>query len=103
QPIGALLGSERVRGSSDLHLGGTFAWVPAAAAGALASIDQILSDGVLDNVMELERIAVQELAPTIEEFEQVGDVRAAGALVGIEFVTDESSIVPARGVRRSLH
>jgi 4-aminobutyrate aminotransferase/4-aminobutyrate aminotransferase/(S)-3-amino-2-methylpropionate transaminase len=33
----------------------------------------------------------------------VGDVRAAGALIGIEFVRDEEHIVPAPAFQREVH
>ena len=103
QPIAAVLGTEEVMGSSDLHLGGTFAWTPAAAAGALASIEGILAEGALDNAMELERIAFEELGPLVERHEQVGDIRASGALIGIEFVKDKHSIEPAPAFHRAVH
>jgi 4-aminobutyrate aminotransferase-like enzyme len=103
QPIAAILGTEEVMGASDLHGGGTFAWTPAAAAGALASIDTILADGVLDHVRRLEAIALEELRPAVERVEQVGDVRAAGALVGIEFVQTKATIAPAPAFHRAVH
>ena len=103
QPIAAVLGTEDVMAGSDVHGGGTFAWQPAAAAGALASIDAILAGGVLANVRELESIALEELGPAVSRFEQVGDVRAAGALIGIEFVRDASSIAPAPAFHRAVH
>ena len=92
-------------GASDLHLGGTFAWTPAAAAGALASIDGILADdgAALRNALRIEAIANEELGPLVERVEQVGDVRAAGALVGIEFVQDAVSIRPAPAFHRAVH
>lgn len=103
QPIAAVLGTEEVMGGSDLHGAGTFAWTPAAAAGALASIDAILGEGVLDHVRRLEAIALEELRPSIDRIEQVGDVRAAGALIGIEFVRDKASIAPAPAFHRAVH
>ena len=103
QPIAAVLGTEEMMGTSDLHLGGTFAWTPAAAAGALASMDVIVADGVLDNVMEIERIALSELRPLVDEIPQVGDVRAAGALIGVEFVRDKAAILPAPAFHRAVH
>jgi 4-aminobutyrate aminotransferase-like enzyme len=105
QPIGAVLGSKAVMGASDLHLGGTFAWTPAASAGALASIDGILAnDGaVLSNVREMERVTEEELGPLIARIEQVGDVRAAGALIGIEFVKDKATMAPALAFHREVH
>jgi len=103
QPIAAVLGTEEIMGSSSLHLGGTFAWTPAAAAGALASIDLILSSGALENARLLESIALEELGPLVERVEQVGDVRAAGALIGIEFVRDETTLRPAPAFHRAVH
>jgi 4-aminobutyrate aminotransferase-like enzyme len=103
QPIGAILGTEDVMGSTDLAIGGTFAWTPAAAAGALASIDAIIEQHALDNVMELERITMEELGPLVDEVEQVGDVRVAGALIGIEFVQDKQGIAPAPAFHQAVH
>ena len=103
QPIGAILGTEEVMGNSDLAIGGTFAWTPAAAAGALASIDAILATHALDNVAELERITYEELGPLVQEVGQVGDVRVAGALIGIEFVQDKHDIAPAPAFQYAVH
>jgi 4-aminobutyrate aminotransferase/4-aminobutyrate aminotransferase/(S)-3-amino-2-methylpropionate transaminase len=103
QPIAAILGTEDVMARSEMHGGGTFAWTPAAAAGALASIDTILAEGVLDHVRRLESIALEELGPLVTRVEQVGDVRAAGALVGIEFVKDKATIAPAPAFHRAVH
>jgi 4-aminobutyrate aminotransferase-like enzyme len=103
QPIAAVLGTEEVMGASDLHLGGTFAWTPAAAAGALASIDAILSTGALENARVLEAIALEELSPLVDRVDQVGDVRAAGALIGVEFVQDREQGRPAPAFHRAVH
>jgi 4-aminobutyrate aminotransferase-like enzyme len=103
QPIAAVLGTEEVMGSSDLHLGGTFAWEPAAAAGALENIEAILETGALENARSLEAIALDELGPMVDRVEQVGDVRAAGALIGVEFVQDSRSLRPAPAFHRAVH
>ena len=103
QPIAAVLGTEDVMAGSSLHLGGTFAWTPAAAAGALANIDAILDSGALDNAMRLEAIALEELAPAVERHAQVGEVRAAGAFVGIEFVQDAETLRPAPAFHREVN
>ena len=103
QPIAAVLGTEDVMAGSSLHLGGTFAWTPAAAAGALANIDAILDSGALENAMRLEAIALEELAPAVERHAQVGEVRAAGAFVGIEFVQDAETLRPAPAFHREVN
>ena len=95
QPIAGLLGTDEVMANSDLHLGSTYGFTPAACAGALAGIDIIENGGVLENVRELERIFLEEMRPLVEEIEQVGDARAAGALAALEFVQDKATIRPA--------
>jgi 4-aminobutyrate aminotransferase-like enzyme len=103
QPIAAVLGTEEVLASADGGAGGTFAWVPAACAGALANLELIAGGGVLENVAELEAIGRRELVPLVERHEQVGDVRVVGAMVGIEFVTDKRSITPAPAFHHAVH
>ncbi|HEU0194864.1 MAG TPA: aminotransferase class III-fold pyridoxal phosphate-dependent enzyme [Gaiellales bacterium] len=103
QPLAAVLGTESVLADVDVHSGGTFAWVPAACAGALAAIDAIVQERVLDNVAGLAAIAEELLPPMVDEHEQVGDVRIAGAFIGIEFVTDRETIAPAPAFHRAVH
>ena len=88
-----------------LVLIGTFAWTPAAAAGALASIEGLLADdgAAIANARAIEAAAHEELDPLVERFEQVGDVRASGALIGVEFVQDRTSLRPAPAFHRAVH
>ena len=103
QPIAAVLGTEEVMGRTDVHGGGTFAWTPAACAGAVAGIE-ILNDGeTLAHVARIEEAAGRILTPLVDEVPQVGDVRMLGALIGIEFVTDPVSIRPAPEFHRIVH
>ncbi len=95
QPIAAIIGTDEVMSGSDLHLGSTYGCVPAAAAAAAEGIRIIREGGVLENVRELERIFYEEMNPLRDRVEQVGDVRASGALAALEFVTDKASITPA--------
>ncbi len=95
QPIAGILGTDEVLGKTDLHLGSTYGFVPAAAAAAIEGINIIQEGGVLENVRELESIFYEEMNPLKERVEQVGDVRAYGALAALEFVTDKESIAPA--------
>jgi 4-aminobutyrate aminotransferase-like enzyme len=103
QPIAAVLGTEQVMAHSDVHGTGTFAWTPAACAGAIAGLERLTTGDVLSNVAAIEAIAHAELEPLVEEIVQVGDVRTAGALMGIEFVTDPESIKPAPAFHRAVH
>jgi 4-aminobutyrate aminotransferase/4-aminobutyrate aminotransferase/(S)-3-amino-2-methylpropionate transaminase len=103
QPLAAILGTEEVMAGSHAHLGGTYAWEPAACAGALAGLD-LLADGVvLAGARALETIALAQLGPLVTEFEQVGDVRAIGGWAALEFVTDRGSLEPHPAFGHAVH
>jgi len=103
QPIAAVLGTEEVMAASNTHLGGTYAWEPAACAGALAGLDLLLSGGVLENARAMERTALGVLGPLVDEVEQVGDVRSVGAWACLEFVRDRETIEPAPAFQHAVH
>ena len=101
QPIAAIMATDEVLADSHTHLGGTYAWEPAACAGALAGLD--LLDAALANVKELDRIAREELVPLTETYDRVGDVRPLGAWVALEFVTDRESGEPDCELAWAVH
>jgi len=103
QPIAGLLGTDRTMAASDLHLGSTYGFTPAACAGALAGIGIIENEGVLDNVRRLEAIFLERMLPLVDEVEQVGDARAVGALAALEFVQDKATIRPAPAFQVAVH
>jgi len=102
-PIAAVLGTDDVLASSDVRGFGTCAWTPTACAGALAGIEKLLDPRTLANVADIERVANTEFRPLVDEIPQVGDVRIAGAFIGIEFVVDKESIMPAPAFHAAVH
>lgn len=103
QPIAAILGTDRIMGNTELHLGSTYGFAPAACAGALAGIELIEQGGVLENARALEQIFLEVLMPLKTEIEQVGDVRAAGAMAAVEFVRNKERIEPAPAFQFAVH
>lgn len=103
QAIAGVLGTEAMMACSETHLGGTYAWEPAACAGALAGLDLLADGTVLANTHKLERIAREELSPLVQEIDEVGDVRALGAWACLEFVTAAGSIEPAPEFQHAVH
>jgi len=102
-PIAAVLGSEELLADCNLYLGGTFAWHPAACAGALKFIEVMERDRVLDHVAKLERIALDRLGSLVAKYEIVGDVRIKGLYIALEFVKDKVSKEPAKKMTREIH
>lgn len=91
-PIGAVLGTERAMGGyEDLSTGSTWSWLPGSVAATLATLDNYEREDVLGNVAALERSAQASLDEIERRFDAVGDVRAVGCFLAIEFVSDRES------------
>lgn len=103
QPIAAILGTDAVMQNTQLHLGSTYGFAPAACAGALAGIELIEAGGVLENARRLEAVFLEEMRPLTGRFQQVGDVRAVGAMAAIEFVQDKRGHAPAPAFQFAVH
>jgi 4-aminobutyrate aminotransferase-like enzyme len=75
----------------DVPTGSTWAWLPAACAAALATLDVYAAEPVLENVAELGQTGASLLAELRDRHESIGDVRAVGCFQAIEFVRDRDS------------
>ena len=67
---------------------------PMACAAALASIEAIEEEGLLENCARLEKYFSKRLAQMLGEHPIVGDVRCKGCLMGVELVKDRVSKEP---------
>jgi len=66
---------------------------PVACAVALAAIDAIEREGLLDRVREAAELLGQLVAP-LRDHPEVGEIRQAGLMLGIELVADREDRVP---------
>jgi adenosylmethionine-8-amino-7-oxononanoate aminotransferase len=94
-PMGAMITSDRMmepflEGSTSFAHGFTFAGHPVAAAVALANIDVLEHEGVLENVREHEA-GFRAMLESLRDIEIVGDVRGAGYFHAIELVRDRDT------------
>ncbi|MGH2873970.1 MAG: aspartate aminotransferase family protein [Solirubrobacteraceae bacterium] len=94
-PMGALIASDRVaapfmNGTNSFTHGFTFAGHPVCAAIALANLDVIEHEGVLDNVRANEA-AFRQMLESLRDIPIVGDVRGAGYFNAIELVKDQDT------------
>lgn len=67
---------------------------PMACAAALASIEAIEEEGLLENAERLEGFFLERLAKMKAEHPIVGDVRCKGCLMGVELVKDRGTKEP---------
>jgi len=73
-------------------LGGTYGGNPVACAAALATIETIELDGLLDRAKQIERLMKDKLHRLQADDDRIGDVRGRGAMIAVELVksgTDE--------------
>ena len=87
-PIGAVLGTEAAMDFDDVSTGSTWSWLPAACAAALATLDVFERERVLDNVRALEAAGFEGLRELMARCPAIGDVRAVGCFMAVEFVKD---------------
>ena len=94
-PMGAMIASDRLfepfaHGTNSFLHGFTWGGHPVAAAVALANLDVMDNEGILDNVRSNEpnfRATLEKL----KDLPLVGDVRGAGYFYGIELVKDKTT------------
>ncbi len=94
-PMGAAIVSDRIaapfeRGTESFIHGHTFAGHPIAAAVALANIEVIEREGLLDNVRANEA-GFRAMLDSLRDIPIVGDVRGAGYFQAIELVRDDET------------
>jgi len=63
---------------------------PVACAAALASLDVLLEDGVLDHARRLGHYALERLAELQKKYPLIGAVRGLGLLLGVELIVPET-------------
>jgi adenosylmethionine-8-amino-7-oxononanoate aminotransferase len=94
-PMGAVIASDRVaepflRGTNSFMHGFTFAGHPICAAVALANIEVLEREGILENVRSNEA-ALRGMLDSLRDLPIVGDVRGAGYFQAIELVRDKET------------
>ena len=67
---------------------------PMACAAALASIEVIEEEGLLEHAVELEGVFLRKMADWTTKYAIVGDTRVKGCLMGVELVKDKETKEP---------
>lgn len=77
----------------------TFGGNPISAVAALATIEAIEGENLLENTRRMGEVFKQGLLDLKKEFEEIGDVRGLGLMLAIELVKDRESKTPAWELR----
>jgi 4-aminobutyrate aminotransferase / (S)-3-amino-2-methylpropionate transaminase / 5-aminovalerate transaminase len=86
-PLSAVTGRAGIMDAPHVGgLGGTFGGNPVACAAALATIETIERDGLIDRARQLERLMTEPLLRLQAGDDRIGDVRGRGAMIAVELV-----------------
>ncbi len=89
-PLGAVVGRAEVMDTVEPGmLGSTYGGNPAACAAALATIDVIEDEGLLERARVIGAAIGERFRALQARQPRLGDVRGLGAMMGLEFVTDD--------------
>jgi 4-aminobutyrate aminotransferase/(S)-3-amino-2-methylpropionate transaminase len=87
-------------------LGGTYGGNPIACAAALATIETIEADGLVERARQIERLMLDRLHRLQADDDRLGDVRGRGAMIAVEIVksgTDEPDPLLTSAVAVAAH
>ena len=95
-PLSGVLGkAEIVDAAHDGAIGGTYVGNPVAQAAALAVLDVIDEEGLVERADEIGTTMRARMHAWQERFDAIGDVRGLGAMLAIELVRDRATKEPA--------
>jgi acetylornithine/N-succinyldiaminopimelate aminotransferase len=93
-PIGALLASERVAAAFvPGNHGSTFGGNPLATAAAIATLETIFEEGILDNCRRVGDYFVARLDELKKKTERIREIRGRGLMIGIEMTLPGAAFV----------
>ncbi|GAA1649177.1 4-aminobutyrate--2-oxoglutarate transaminase [Georgenia ruanii] len=106
-PLSAVTGRAEIMDAAHAGgLGGTYGGNPLATAAALATLETIESDGLLDRARAVGEILMTRLGALQQGDPRVGDVRGRGAMVAVELVdpaTKDPDAALAKNVAAAAH
>lgn len=98
-PLAAVVGISEVMDSPPPGgLGGTYTGNPVACAAALATLDVLVSEGMVERASEIGAWIEKRTAGWVDTYSVVGEVRGLGAMQAIEFVENKQSRAPAMNI-----
>ena len=94
-PLSAVTGRAEIMDSPHAGgLGGTYGGNPVACAAALAAIETIEQDGLVERARQIGELVLPRLRALQEQYGVIGDVRGRGAMVALELVAGPGDTTP---------
>jgi len=91
-PLSAVTGRAEIMDAPHASgVGGTFGGNPLACAAALATLDTIEADGLIERARQIERLMKDRLHALQASDKRIGDVRGRGAMIAVEFVNPDNA------------
>ena len=95
-PLSGVIGAAEIMDApGDSAIGGTYVGNPVAQAAALAVLDVIEEEGIVERAAQLGESMRRRMLGWNERFPAIGDVRGLGAMLAIELVVDRETKQPA--------
>jgi len=102
-PLSALIGREDLMSKPHVGaLGGTYGGNPVSCRAALAVIEVLCEDGLMQQGAALGEVMLSRFQDLQKRYEIVGDVRGKGAMLAMELVKDRETKAPATDQAKSL-
>jgi 4-aminobutyrate aminotransferase / (S)-3-amino-2-methylpropionate transaminase / 5-aminovalerate transaminase len=102
-PLSGVLGkAEIVDAAHDGAVGGTYVGNPVAQAAALAVLDVIDDEGLVERANTIGETMRERMHRWQERFPAIGDVRGLGAMLALELVRDRETKEPAPELAKAV-
>jgi len=100
-PIGAFIASASLMNWPPGSHASTFGGNPVCCAAAMATI-KLLEDSLIENAAKVGTVIMKRLETLQAKYEQIGDVRGKGLMIGMEFVEDSITKKPLTEKRNGI-
>jgi len=102
-PLSAVVGKKEIMDSVHAGgIGGTYGGNPLACEAALAVLDVVESENLLDRAKDLGEMLNKTFLGYQEKYDIIGDVRGLGPMIALELVKDRHSKTPAPEETKAL-
>ena len=101
-PLGAIIARAKIMDWEGGSHASTFGGNPLSCVAAIAAIDTIKEQNLLENATRQGNYIMKRLRELAEQSEIIGDVRGKGLMIGVEIVEDKDSKKPASNLAKEI-